>query len=190
MPEQLCIFIGTIILVYNFYRHPTANFILKGGQSSTWLVGTKLVTVSTSGCTLKPFRNGLCDKCSHSCYHIEDDHPDDPVKFVEKIKLAVSQSFNKEASDQHDGNTTTKEAAPSSYLSTATSSPREESKTFSQVESTFEKTRKNSFSERYGDIKNCICWCQSWAEITVKSPAGINMFNLFLLNVQTFNSYL
>lgn len=142
---------------------------MEGGQSSTWLLGTKLITISTSGCTLKPFRNGLCDKCSQSCYHVDNDL--DPVKFAEKIKLAVAQSLS-EARDQHDGNTTAKEVASPTYLSTATSSPGEESKKFPQLDFSSDKTRKNSFSDRFGNVQNCICWCQSWAEVIIRSPTG------------------
>jgi hypothetical protein len=48
-------------------RLPTADFLLSGGQSMTWLLGNKLITVTTSGCSMKALKNGLCDKCWMLC---------------------------------------------------------------------------------------------------------------------------
>lgn len=44
-----------------------AQFLLSEGQSNTWLLGSRLITVTTSGCSQKPLKNGLCDKCYHTC---------------------------------------------------------------------------------------------------------------------------
>lgn len=33
----------------------------------TWLLGNKLITVTTSGCSMKALKNGLCDKCWLLC---------------------------------------------------------------------------------------------------------------------------
>lgn len=48
-------------------RLPTADYLLKGGQSMTWLVGHSLVTITTSGCSGSPCKNGFCDHCSALC---------------------------------------------------------------------------------------------------------------------------
>ncbi|XP_058838559.1 tuberin isoform X2 [Topomyia yanbarensis] len=48
-------------------RSPAAEFLLRGGQSNTWLVGHNLITITTSGCSAVPFRNGLCDRCFSMC---------------------------------------------------------------------------------------------------------------------------
>lgn len=49
------------------FRLPTSDFVLHNGQTMTWLLGTKLIRITTSGCTQKPTRSGLCDKCYSSC---------------------------------------------------------------------------------------------------------------------------
>lgn len=162
------------------FRHPTADFILEGGQTATWLLGTKLITVSTSGCTQKPVRNGLCGKCYQSCRQNSDRARMSP-KPDEKSKLSVSRSQSSEASDQHDGNTSAKGIASPSCLSTSTNSPGEETKRFSLLESneSFDMPRKDSFSnsDRLDKKQNCSCWCQSWAEISVRCATGkLNMF--------------
>lgn len=46
---------------------PAADFLLKEGQSMTWLLGNKLITVTTSGCSNKAMRSGLCDNCWVAC---------------------------------------------------------------------------------------------------------------------------
>ncbi|XP_065085709.1 tuberin isoform X2 [Ochlerotatus camptorhynchus] len=48
-------------------RNPASEFLLRGGQSNTWLVGHNLITITTSGCSAVPFRNGLCDRCYTTC---------------------------------------------------------------------------------------------------------------------------
>ncbi|XP_055530935.1 tuberin isoform X2 [Wyeomyia smithii] len=48
-------------------RSPAAEFLLRGGQSNTWLVGHNLITITTSGCSAVPLRNGLCDRCYQMC---------------------------------------------------------------------------------------------------------------------------
>ncbi|XP_073996859.1 TSC complex subunit tuberin isoform X2 [Rhodnius prolixus] len=54
-------------------RQSTAELLLSGGQSMTWLLGNKLITVTTSGCTLKALKHGLCDRCFQVC-RIQPDH--------------------------------------------------------------------------------------------------------------------
>lgn len=166
-----------------FFRHPTADFILDGGQSATWLLGTKLITITTSGCTQKPVRNGLCGKCYQSCRQSSDQAKNSP-KLDEKSKLSVSRSQSSEASDQIDVNTSSKGVASPSCLSTANNSPGEETKKFSHIEQPnepFDITRKDSFSssDRLDKKQSCSCWCQSWAEICVRCPTGI--YNIILV---------
>lgn len=161
-----------------FFRHPTADFILEGGLTATWLVGTKLITITTSGCTQKPVRNGLCGKCSQSCRQNSEQARMSP-KPGEKSKLSVSRSQSSEASsDQLDVNTSAKGVASPSCLSTATNSPGEESKKFPHLESSepYDMARKDSFSnsDRLDKKQSCTCWCQSWAEICVRCPTGKN----------------
>lgn len=50
-----------------FDRLPAADFLLKEGQSMTWILGNRLITVTTSGCSNKAMRGGLCDNCWAAC---------------------------------------------------------------------------------------------------------------------------
>ncbi|XP_074649402.1 tuberin-like [Tubulanus polymorphus] len=46
-------------------RTPVTEFILSGGQSQSWLIGNKLVTITTSGGGNRV--SGLCEKCENVC---------------------------------------------------------------------------------------------------------------------------
>jgi tuberous sclerosis protein 2 len=58
-----------------FCRLGSAEWLLSGGLSMTWLLGHKLVTVTTSGCSQKAIRGGLCDKCLTTCRLTHDKVP-------------------------------------------------------------------------------------------------------------------
>ena len=45
------------------HRSPVAQFLLKDGQQGMWVVGNKVVTVTTSGGGTKTGSSGLCDNC-------------------------------------------------------------------------------------------------------------------------------
>ena len=45
----------------------TADFLLKEGQSVTWVLRNKLVSVTTSGCSNKAMRGPLCYNCWMAC---------------------------------------------------------------------------------------------------------------------------
>lgn len=150
---------------------------MEGGQSATWLLGTKLITITTSGCQQNLSRNGFCSKCYDSCRQNNDQAKMSPKPY-EKSKLSVSRSQSSEASDQHDGNTSAKGVASPSCLSTGTNSPGEETKKFPiNIESNepFDIIPRNdsfSSSDRLDKKQSCSCWCQSWAEICVRCPTG------------------
>ncbi|KFM71943.1 Tuberin, partial [Stegodyphus mimosarum] len=61
-------------------RSPVSEFLLEKGQKSSWLVGNKIITITTSGCGTKSFKHGLCEQCYSSCHDkcksIESDEND------------------------------------------------------------------------------------------------------------------
>lgn len=48
-------------------RSDTAEFLFAGGPAMTWLVGHKLVTITTSGCLQNSLKQGLCERCAALC---------------------------------------------------------------------------------------------------------------------------
>ncbi|XP_075230715.1 TSC complex subunit tuberin isoform X2 [Lycorma delicatula] len=157
-------------------RLPTAEFFLSGGQSVTWLLGNKLVTVTTSGCSQKPLKHGLCDRCTQFC-RIEKDHPISPTSEV------VSDTDRRAPHGKHLplSRSTSNDITPqsSSILasnnSTAASSPSEEVKR--GLESGLTEPESGRMDQvLYGvdrrEPQLCACWCQGWAEIYVRRPTG------------------
>lgn len=45
-----------------------AEFLLAGGQQQTWLIGNKLITITTSGSGTKSANSAVCEKCQ-AVYH-------------------------------------------------------------------------------------------------------------------------
>ncbi|XP_035706694.1 tuberin isoform X3 [Folsomia candida] len=48
-------------------RFPTTNFLVEGGISQSWLIDNRIITITTSGCSQKELKDGVCDKCFLIC---------------------------------------------------------------------------------------------------------------------------
>ncbi|XP_063533671.1 uncharacterized protein LOC134743970 [Cydia strobilella] len=48
-------------------RSDAAEWMFSGGHSMTWLVGHKLVTITTAGCNMNSIKQGMCDRCATLC---------------------------------------------------------------------------------------------------------------------------
>ncbi|KAI4456255.1 tuberin [Holotrichia oblita] len=148
-------------------RLPTTEFLLSGGQSMSWLLGNKLVTVTTSGCSQKALKFGLCDRCYTSC-KIDGRTPDDS-----KLKSMRSGSTEKDKDDSSN-RVTRQNSGDKSNTNTSTSSPIDESKRLSdkleQLPSKLQQltVRESNINEKL----HCACWCQGWAEIYIRRPTG------------------
>ncbi|XP_013793011.2 tuberin-like, partial [Limulus polyphemus] len=67
-------------------RSPVSQFLLENGQQSSWLLGTMLITITTSGCGTKTFKNGMCDRCYRLCKTDSDDRPESGNVPVQKSR--------------------------------------------------------------------------------------------------------
>ncbi|KAM0730676.1 Tuberin [Formica fusca] len=164
-------------------RLPAADFLLKEGQSMTWILGNKLITVTTSGCSNKAMRGGLCDNCWAACKPglLLLDHTrtsQSNLQRTSSVETSKEDKLSRQSSGGHG----------SSTANTATNSPTEESKKSTEdsdsvkKEFLIEKTDKDQIElSKLGQILNsdkqdghilCACWCQGWAEIYVRRPTG------------------
>ncbi|OXU24396.1 hypothetical protein TSAR_012885 [Trichomalopsis sarcophagae] len=164
-----------------------ADFLLKDGNSVTWILGNKLITVTTSGCSNKTMRGPLCDNCWAACKAT----PDQTRSSHSSLLRASSAEGNKEdkLSRQSSG------GLASSSANTAANSPTEENKrslddsdTYKTKESGVDNLDRgeqqhqpNSETYKLEQMMNtdkqeehqpCACWCQGWAEIYVRRPTG------------------
>ncbi|CAG9092839.1 unnamed protein product [Plutella xylostella] len=84
------------------HRSSTVQFLLNGGSSTTWLVGHKLVTVTTSGCQQNNIKQGLCDRCSSLCkQHV--DSVNSPLPPLDPLPR-VDDDYTQSASDSSSSN--------------------------------------------------------------------------------------
>lgn len=148
-------------------RLPTAEFLLNNGQSMTWLVGNRLITVTTSGCSQVPLKYGLCDKCWNMC-KVERD--------VAIAEQPVSRSSSHEK-DKDNGSSVSNRASrqnsdDKSNNNTSANSPVEENKKFEQQLSSHLQTLTTTTDGNKQEKQVCACWCQGWAEIYVRRPTG------------------
>ncbi|KYM81590.1 Tuberin [Atta colombica] len=163
-------------------RLPAADFLLKEGQSMTWILGNRLITVTTSGCSNKAMRGGLCDNCWAACKPgfllLDHTKTHSILQRTSSIETSKEDKLSRQSSGGHG----------SSNANTATNSPTEESKKSTEEsdstkkEFLMEKTEKDQIeTSKLGQILNndkqdghilCACWCQGWAEIYVRRPTG------------------
>ncbi|XP_067006155.2 tuberin isoform X2 [Anabrus simplex] len=175
-------------------RLPTAEFLLNGGQSMTWLLGNKLISVTTSGCSQKALKNGLCDKCWALCR--QDKEPTSPDNILEqegsstfrRSKTTVQRSIAPvPGKDEPAPNVRLTRQLSEAGLprtapnvnNTATSSPTDETKKTFNLQETHEPEPSKLDQLLFGskeiekqEQNYCACWCQGWAEIYVRRPTG------------------
>lgn len=180
-------------------RLPSADFLLKEGQSMTWLLGNKLITVTTSGCSNKAMRNGLCDNCWVVCKS-GPQSPEHSKALQSNLRRASSIETAKEdkLSRQFSG------GYGSSTVNTAANSPTEELKKTSEdldsikKDHSLEKIDKDQAesskleqilnSEKQEEHVLCACWCQGWAEIYVRRPTGDMSWIMRIQNSMQFET--
>ncbi|XP_048507911.1 tuberin isoform X2 [Athalia rosae] len=181
-------------------RLPTAEFLLKEGQSMTWLVGHRLITVTTSGCSSKAMRNGLCDNCWVAC-KFDSLPPEHSSRYAQSsLQRASSGEGSKDenklarqSSIGHGGSNT----------NTTSNSPIEESKKlpeesdvpkleFPSEKSDKELTEPSKLDQILSSEKQehipCACWCQGWAEIYVRRPTGDMSWVMRIQNSMQFET--
>ncbi|KAJ9583770.1 hypothetical protein L9F63_021894, partial [Diploptera punctata] len=177
-------------------RLPTADFLLNEGQSMTWLMGTKLITVTTSGCSMKALKNGLCDKCWLLCRSdkeaaspeagVDQDGPASRRRHKSAVQRSVSTdisvaplAINTSKDDLNVPTMTTSFSTPATATTTATNSPIEDGKKTFGAQEMHEPEPYKLDQLLFGtkeveqqEKQFCACWCQGWAEIYVRRPTG------------------
>ncbi|XP_065212023.1 tuberin [Planococcus citri] len=163
-------------------RNPGTEFILRNGNSLTWLLGNNIITVNTSGCTQKPMYNGYCDKCFVSCTI------DKKLQFL-NINGGYKQTENTDTNNSSDGTGQVQKSAGKQLtrhlsINSEDGNLTDSLKASSSSESNFETDEKritdgielnkqSSINKEDRESYNfCPCWCQGWAEIHIRRPTG------------------
>ncbi|CAG9863119.1 unnamed protein product [Phyllotreta striolata] len=140
-------------------RLPVADFLMTGGQSMCWFIGNKLITITTSGCSKRILKNGLCDKCLAICSCQNEGR---------KTKSSRSGSNETEDLDW----ISRQNSNEKSNTNTSVSSPTEDGKKLSdKLEIVSNKLQQIAVNVKQ-DKESCNCWCTGWAEIYIRRPTG------------------
>ncbi len=166
-------------------RLPSTSFLLKEGNSATWLINTMLVTVTTSMCDQNVSRGGLCERCHLVCSKTA------PFALTGK-GAEDSDAGSADPRRRHQSEFHPQRPSPSRYKPGA--SAREDfdlrrqlsaEKIVKPPEATASASTKadaaaakleTALNEQKGPEQRkpdpCGCWCTGWAEILVRRPAG------------------
>ncbi|KAI8435494.1 hypothetical protein MSG28_003791 [Choristoneura fumiferana] len=160
-------------------RSEVAEWMFSGGNSMTWLVGHKLVTITTAGCAMNSLKQGMCDRCAALCrQHAESAGSPLPPLTPAPDDLGPPQvQLNDGAHNQLQVGPSTNAPEIKRQNSAEYNPVAEALNNFAQR---FEKTSKEVDTEdtnwsRVGELAAagaCPCWCADWAEVHVRSPSG------------------
>ncbi|XP_044253656.1 tuberin [Tribolium madens] len=143
-------------------RLPTAEFLLNGGISKSWMLGNKLITITTSGCTERVLKHGVCDKCWSLC----SSHNNSKI-----ARYARSNSGNEEKE---------------SFLPRQGSTDKgEEAKRYDSA-----NLPKLIGGDERKEAPVCACWCQGWAEVLIRRPTGNVSWVMKVQNQVSFKQHI
>lgn len=108
------------------------------------MVGNKLITITTSGCTEKVHKHGVCDKCWTLC----SSHNNSKI-----ARYARSNSGGNEDKE--------------SFLTRQGSGEKSD-----EGKKTESGGMPKFIGEDKQEPPICACWCQGWAEILIRRPTG------------------
>ncbi|XP_033750286.1 tuberin-like isoform X2 [Pecten maximus] len=175
------------------HRSQEAEFLLKGGQTQTWLLGNKVVTITTSGGGNNKFGNTwLCDQCMAQIQGGEPpekkpSQPDTPGRRRHKsavVSRSTVQESTKSSSDDigiqvhtsYDDMSVLGEEQQNVGVQTGRSlteqSPSKPGFDTEAIESLLWGVKNQSSDGRVLNNLICNCWCTGWAEIMIRAPSG------------------
>ena len=169
-------------------RLPTTDFLLKEGNSATWLLNAMLITVTTSLCDQSANRGGLCDRCHLICSKNSNagtmaasaTDPDDPNGAV-RVRHQSEFHAQKPSPSRYVPGSSAKDdydlrrqlsverlsSAPQAAPLTEAGDPLTE---MGKLEALMREQKEKGAATKKPDL--CSCWCSGWAEIHVRRPSG------------------
>ncbi|CAE1153983.1 TSC2 [Acanthosepion pharaonis] len=178
-------------------RSPLMEFLLSGGRTKSWLVGHKIISITTSGGGKKIGLQGICEKCLMLYQQAKEDnaikrmrekkskdrkrhksaalftrsvsHIDEPTLRAMQTTGGSEDGSKKRAIDDMG----LLDAEPPVFSDDINPISKTQIKELLQNSSQTHQGTKNSDSIGTMFLPNlCTCWCVSWAEIRIRSPSG------------------
>ncbi|OWF53727.1 Tuberin [Mizuhopecten yessoensis] len=177
------------------HRSQEAEFLLKGGQTKTWMLGNKVVTITTSGGGNNKFGNTwLCDQCMAQIQGGEPQEkklpqPDTPgrrrhksavlsrsTSTVQESSKSSSDDIGIQAHTSYDDTSLIGEEQQNVAVQTGRSltehSPSKPGFDTEAIESLLWGVKNQTSDGRVLNSLMCNCWCTGWAEIMIRAPSG------------------
>ncbi|XP_022317676.2 tuberin-like isoform X3 [Crassostrea virginica] len=178
-------------------RSPVAEFLLNNGQSQTWLLGNKVITITTSGGGGTKSNNaGICDKCQ-GLYQNSGETPEakpapQTTSTRRRHKSAIvtrsaSTTESRASTDDigiqprmsFDDMINSESSTPEHEVGVQTgSSLSDHTPTKMGLETEAMEAflmgiqKKHASDGRVFQNNMCACWCTVWAEIFIRGPSG------------------
>ncbi|XP_067671125.1 tuberin-like isoform X1 [Haliotis asinina] len=165
------------------HRSQLVQFLLSGTQNQTWLLGNKIITITTSGSGIKAANAGVCEKCI-MLYH-EAQEGRQPAMKRERRRhksaacLSRSQSQMEPTSSpcadesgvlqtkwSHDDLSVTR---GSDDVGVQTGSSLSGDSLDSYLFGSKSESEEKPFNP---SLLPCTCWCIGWAEVNIRGPSG------------------
>ncbi|XP_050394969.1 tuberin [Patella vulgata] len=177
-------------------RSPVAQFLLKGGQSQTWLVGNKIITITTSGGGTKTRDNGLCEKCITLYQETQETRHNTSKKSRDRRRHKSTACLSRSHSqvdpvgiyntDEGDAALPRRSQDDLSLINDDAFSTDSRDDVGVQtgssllgsgidkdpIESLLFGNKGPMPEKRAFSINQCNCWCTGWAEILIRAPSG------------------
>ncbi|CAG2164408.1 unnamed protein product [Oppiella nova] len=172
------------------FKSPMVEPLLDRSKSETWIIGHKLVTITTSGCSSRAISNGLCDKCLNMCRNNEssDNYSNEeiPANATNNTNTNVFQPLPvlKARSDSTNSTDSDKlvrrrhQSEIGHIIRPQSTKPQ--SSAFDDSYLNYNIQRTNSFPTNTTAL--CNCWCQGWAEVMVRRSTGVSSWIIRLQN--------
>ncbi|XP_053386314.1 tuberin-like isoform X2 [Mercenaria mercenaria] len=164
------------------HRSHMAEFLLAGGQCQTWLVGNKLITITTSGSGSKSGNTGVCEKCL-AAYQAGEQKDQKAGRRRHRSAVVFSRSSStvepKHPLSQDDFTLQSKTAFDDIDLDMAGQDVGVQTGTSLSERTGLENEPLESLilgmkgsDPLHLPINICNCWCTNWAEIYIRAPSG------------------
>ncbi|CAG0903035.1 unnamed protein product [Cyprideis torosa] len=154
---------------------PMSTFLFENGTSESWLLGHQIVTITTSGCCLIPHRRGLCGPCWAHAADLQESRAgmegagrgdvsgleDDPRRKRHQTDVRVA-------------------AGPELPLVPLGATGKEDSR--NHIHSSMASVSVGDPQSVGSEEARCTCWCQGWAQVTIRRATGDTSFVIRLEN--------
>ncbi|KAF2361373.1 Tuberin-type domain [Trinorchestia longiramus] len=163
-------------------RSEVGEALVGCGQQQTWLVGLKLFTITTSGCSHRPMTStGLCENCHAHCEDLLDPRTSEsglPLNATEDGENCGSTAASARAGQKggalgHDATDIPDHIALSVHEEAS-----------SQSQGGIESLTVGGGQQALRDHHLCTCWCIGYAEVYVRQPTGNMVWMMRLQNHQ------